>query len=220
MTRPIAIAALPKIVFCCLLLVLAACAGLARAGGESPPSRAAVKGCRWQHLSDAKVGLAVWVQQCEFDARKITFSLRGRGLVLHYSDGGDEETLVEVHALEAGESLEAGMRRLWAVGVSPAELEHCKLAPYRDSVPPAGVRRYTFLPDAAYAKQLEAGTDPGDIPEPPCGERGFAPDGVQYFETHPNSKVRAFLFVQAGQDEPLFDEQSLQLLGADIPTAH
>jgi hypothetical protein len=32
--------------------------------------------------------------------------------------------------------------------------------------------------------------------------------------------VRAFLFVQAGQDEPLFDEQSLQLLGADTPAAH
>jgi hypothetical protein len=153
------------------------------------------------------------------DARKITFSLRGAGLVLHYSDGGDEETLVEVHALEAGESLEAGMRRLWAAGASPAEREHCKLEPYRDSTPPAGVKRYTFLPDATYAKQLEAGTDPGDIPEPPCGERGFAPDGVQYFETHPNSKVRAFLFVQAGQDEPLFDEQSLQLLGADTPAA-
>ena len=107
---------MPKIAFCSLLLALAAGAGFARSGGESPPARAPVKGCSWQHLSDAKVGLAAWVQQCEFDARKITFSLRGAGLVLHYSDGGDEETLVEVHALEAGESLEAGMRRLWAAG--------------------------------------------------------------------------------------------------------
>jgi len=209
---------MPKTAFYSLLLAFCACASFARAG-ESPPSHAAVKGCSWQHLADAKVGLAAWVQQCDFGGRKTTFSLRSGGLVLHYSDGGDEETLVEVHPLEAGESLEAGMRRLWAAGVSPAELEHCKLVPYRDSVPPAGVKRYTFLPDAAYAKQLEANTDPGDIPEPPCGERGFAPDGVQYFETHPNSKVRAFLFVQAGQDEPLFDEQSLQLLGAETPAA-
>ncbi|MEP7044064.1 MAG: hypothetical protein ABI843_13455 [Dokdonella sp.] len=208
---------MPKIALSFMLLALCVGSSFSHAGGESRPSRTPVKGCSWQHLSDAKVGLAAWVQQCDFDSRKITFSLRGGGLTMHYSDGGDDETLVEVHALEADESLEAGMRRLWAVGVSPAELKHCKLAPYRESVPPAGVKRYTFLPDAVYAKQLKASADPGDVPEPPCGERGFAPDGVQYFETHANSAVRAFLFVQAGQDEPLFDEQSLQLLSADTP---
>ncbi len=196
-----------------LALALQGGAGLARADDTpAPPTRAPVQGCTWQHLADAKVGLAAWVQQCDFGFRQITLSLKGNGLVLRYSDGGDDETLVEVRALAAGETLEAGMRRVWAVGVAPAVSKHCRLAPDSERVPPAGVKRYTFVPDPSYAKQLAAAADPNDVPEPPCGERGIAPDGEQYFETHPDSAVRAFLFVQIGQDQPLFDEQTLQLL--------
>jgi hypothetical protein len=49
-------------------------------------------------------------------------------------------------------------------------------------------------------------TPDGDIPEPPCGEWGDSPDGIQYFEVHP-SKI---FFVRVGQDIPLFDEQTLR----------
>jgi hypothetical protein len=86
------------------------------------------------------------------------------------------------------------------------------LAPYRDTVAPAGVQRFTFVPDTGYDKELTAQADPNDIPEPPCGEWGAAPDGIQYFEVHPGSKVRKVLFVRVGQDEPLFDENTLQLV--------
>ncbi len=55
------------------------------------------------------------------------------------------------------------------------------------------------------------------MPEPPCGEWGDQPDGVQYFEVSTKSSARKILFVRIGQDEPLFDEKSLQLIE---PEAH
>ncbi|WP_322418997.1 hypothetical protein [Mesorhizobium huakuii] len=76
---------------------------------------------------------------------------------------------------------------------------------------PAGVKRYTFSPDAAYAKGLKAKADPNEVPEPPCGDWGEMPDGIQYFEVPAGRKV---LFVRVGQDEPLFDEQTLRVLPA------
>ena len=45
-----------------------------------------------------------------------------------------------------------------------------------------------------------------------AGKPSRAPDGIRYFETHPQSAARKFLFVRVGQDTPLFDEQSLELV--------
>jgi hypothetical protein len=39
------------------------------------------------------------------------------------------------------------------------------------------------------------------------------PDGIQYFEV-PAGEGRRVLFVRVGQDEPLFDEQTLRVLPA------
>ena len=51
--------------------------------------------------------------------------------------------------------------------------------------------------------------DPNEVGDPPCGEWGDAPDGIQYFEVQPGE--RRVLFVRVGQDEPLFDEKTLRL---------
>jgi hypothetical protein len=88
----------------------------------------------------------------------------------------------------------------------------CVSEPIEAPKPPTGVRRLTFVPDGAYQKELDAKGDPGEVPEPPCGEWGTDPDGIQYFETQPASGARRFLFVRVGQDQPLFDEETLRLL--------
>ncbi|WP_245475967.1 hypothetical protein [Mesorhizobium sp. M7A.F.Ca.US.006.01.1.1] len=53
--------------------------------------------------------------------------------------------------------------------------------PYTKGAAPAAIRRYAFSPDAAYAKELKTVADPDEIPEPPCGDWGEMPDGIQYF---------------------------------------
>ena len=178
--------------------------------GADKPSRAAEKGCIWEKFLDRKVGLQAWVQRCDFGFRKIDFLARGSSLAMRYSDGGEVAPLVDVYDLTAGETAEAGLRRLFNAHTDRKIASRCVLAPYTGSPSPKGVLRYTFLPDHAFGKELEAKANPNDVPDPPCGDFGDAPDGIQYFEVHPGA--RRVLFVRVGQDTPLFDEETLRIL--------
>jgi hypothetical protein len=188
----------------------AAPAGASRKGA---PSRPPVKGCVWEKLSDRSLGLEAWVQRCDFGFRKIDLLVSKNSLAARYSDGGGEvDPLVDVLDLLPGETPQAGVKRLFAARTDNALAARCVLAPYKDGKPPAGVKRYTFVPDKAYGKQLVARGVPDEVPDPPCGDWGEAPDGIQYWEAQPKSGARKILFVRVGQDEPLFDEQTLKLL--------
>src|SRR5262249_55087419 len=197
---------------------LAACALAARPCiGENPdrPSRKPFKDCAWEKASEPAVGLEGWVQRCAYGFRKIDFLFEKGSLAMRFSDGGSTpESVVDVFDLKLGESYEVGMRRLFAERTDKDIVARCVLATYSGDKPPRGVKRYTFLPNAAYLKELERKADPNEVPDPPCGDWGTAPDGIQYFETHPSGNVRKVLFVRIGQDEPLFDEKTLKLLPA------
>ena len=197
------------------LLALAAPAGAAK----DAPSRAPGKGCKWEKMSDAKLGLEVWAQRCDYGFRKVDFLFTATSLAQRYSDGGAPEPVIDVFDLEAGEKPDAGVKRIFAAKTDPAVAKRCVLAPYREGKAPAGAERFTFVPDRAYAKELKAKEDPNEVPDPPCGDLGDAPDGIQYFETQPKSGAAKILFVRPGQDEPLFDERTLRLLApAPAPT--
>lgn len=205
-----------------LLGLVAALAGSARAAAKDAPSRPAFKSCTWQKMSDAKLGLAAWVQRCDYGFRKIDFVFTATSLAQRYSDGGEPEPVIDVFALEPGEKPEAGVKRIFAAKTDPAVAKRCVLAPYREGKAPAGAERFTFVPDRAYAKELAKTQSPDVAPEPPCGDLGDAADGIQYFETQPKSGATSVLFVRVGQDEPLFDERTLRLLPpapAATPTA-
>jgi hypothetical protein len=186
----------------------------ASAGPPGGPSRPADKDCAWEKLSDPGLGLEAWVERCDYGFRKIDFLVKGGSLAIRYSDGGAPEPVVDVLDLLPGESEKAGIQRILAARTPKAIAARCVVAPYRgDKAPPAGVERFTFAPDAAYRKELDAKASPdGDIPEPPCGDWGESFDGIQYFEAQPSSGSRKVLFVRAGQDIPLFDEETLRLL--------
>jgi hypothetical protein len=198
-----------------LVLLLLSSPAVAQKGG---PSRKAERGCAWEKLSDARLGLAAWVQRCDFGVRKIDFLVIQRSLAVRFSDGGTPDPLVDVLDLQPGETPEAGIRRLFSARTDPKTAARCVLTPYRGTgtgtraAAPAGVKRFTFVPNAAYDKELSAKADPNQVPDPPCGDWGDAPDGIQYFEAQPASGARKVLFVRVGQDQPLFDEQTLRLL--------
>src|SRR5206468_8855279 len=59
------------------------------------PSRAADKECQWEKVSDTGLGLDAWVQRCDFRGRKINLYAKGNALMQHYSDGGEDEKLIE-----------------------------------------------------------------------------------------------------------------------------
>ena len=179
----------------------------------SKPSRAAEKGCKWEMFSDAKLGLDAWVQRCDFGNRKIDFLAVGPSLAQRYSDGdGKPDPLIDVFGLLPAETPENGIKRVFAAHTDKKLAAQCVLAPYKgeDKVP-VGVKRYTFLPNAALAIELKKKADPNDISDPPCGDWGDAPDGIQYFEAQPAGGVQKVMFVRVGQDTPLFDEATLKL---------
>jgi hypothetical protein len=175
------------------------------------PSRSAVKDCVWQRFSNPQLGLEAWVQHCDFGARKIDFRVQNQALFVHYSDGNFEQPVIHVFDLKPGETVEAGIHRIWAQHTDARVAARCVIERYTEGKTPSGVVRYTFVPDKAYQKQLDARHEDG-VPDPPCGDWGTAPDGIQYFEAQPASGARRFLFVECGQDEPLFDDATLHLL--------
>jgi hypothetical protein len=187
--------------------ILLAAAGAPQGG----PARPAVKGCAWEKTSNAALGLEAWVQRCDYGFRKIDFLVKDASLAVRYSDGGSPEPVVDVLALLPGETPEAGVKRLFEARTEKAVANRCVMVPYGGETR-AGAKRLTFVPDSAYHKELQAKADPNEVPDPPCGDWGDAPDGIQYFETQPASGARKVLFVRVGQDEPLFDEKTLRLL--------
>jgi hypothetical protein len=198
---------------CCpLFLSVLLLATLPAAGEKGEPSRPPVKGCVWKKLSDPILGLEAWVQHCDFGFRKIDLFVAGNSLVIRWSDGGPPEPLIDVLDLLPAETPAAGVKRLFAARTDKALAARCVMAPFRGTKPRAGAKRFTFVPDRAFQKELDAKADPNEVPDPPCGEFGDAPDGIQYWEVQPGSRVRKVLFVRIGQDEPLFDEQTLRLL--------
>jgi hypothetical protein len=191
--------------YLCLLVLLLASAAVA----DDRPSRPPVKGCKWEKVSNATLGLEAWVQHCDFSFRKIDLFIKGSSLFVHYSDGGVPDPVVDVLPLLPNETAEAGMKRIFASHTGKKLVKRCVLAPYPGESRP-GAKRYTFVPDAAYKKELDAKADPNEVGDPPCGDWGDAPDGIQYFEVQ--GAARKVLFVRVGQDEPLFDEKTLRLL--------
>ena len=199
-----------------LLLVTSLPAGTAGAAGAAAggPSRKPVKGCAWRKISDPALGLEAWVQRCDFGFRKIDFQVAKAALLIRWSDGGGTtEPVVDVLDLLQGETPEAGIRRIFAQHTDKKVAARCVLRRYTEGPTPAGAQRFTFVPDPAYQKELDAKAKAEDgVPDPPCGDWGVAPDGIQYFEAQPASGARKVLFVRVGQDEPLFDEATLRLL--------
>lgn len=169
------------------------------------PSRPPVKGCAWEPVSDKTLGFEALVQRCDYGFRKIDFFIKGNSLFIRYSDGGAPEAVVDVLDLRPGETAEAGLKRIFAERTPKPVAKKCKLAPYPDEAPRAGVKRFTFVP------RVPPKTDPDEVGDPQCGDWGDAPDGIQYFEVQPSSGARKVLFVRVGQDEPLFDEKTLRL---------
>jgi hypothetical protein len=185
------------------------------------PSRKPDKGCKWERLSDASVGLEAWVQRCDFGFRKIDFLFDKNALAIRYSDaGGKPDPVVEVFDLKDGETPESGIERLFAERTGRFLVSRCRLVPYKGGKLPAGAQRFTFEPNAAYAAELKKKEDPREVPPPPCGDWGSATDGIQYWEAQPASGARRVLFVRVGQDTPLYDERTLRLLPALAPAAH
>ncbi len=203
-----------RFAFTTILVNVLLLSGCVIAQADVPP-RPALKDCKWGKVSSETVGLEAWVQVCDYGFRKIDFVFQGNSLAIQYSDSDKPSPVIDVIELLPYETIETGLRRFFFTHTDKSIAKRCVLAAYLGSKPAEGTKRYTFVPNADYRRELKAKANPNEIGEPPCGEFGDGPEGVQYFEVWPQGKVRKALFVREGQDEPLFDAMTLQLIAPD-----
>src|SRR5258705_13813720 len=91
-----------------LFVAIALVANYAPAAPRSTPSHPPFRDCAWEELADAAVGLAAWVQRCDYSFRKIDFLFVGQALAMRFSDSGTPDPVVEVIDRLPGETPEAG----------------------------------------------------------------------------------------------------------------
>lgn len=198
-------------------LALILCAGAARAAEPAPPSRPAEEGCVWRRMNEPGVGLALWVEKCDFGFRTVDYvgSAKEKAIfeVMHDTGVAAPDTrdpIVYLFAKRADEPIVAAIRRVSLRSVPAARRARCRAVLAPEVKLPAGKVAYKFSPDdeAELMKNAE-----GEIPEAGCGKLGVDYDSQSYFEYHPQENPRRFAFVLFGQEEhPGFDEDSLTFL--------
>ena len=177
--------------------------------GVETASRSAWKGCDWKPFHSASLGISLLVQDCKDPASHYVFSVVGNRIEQHRP--ADDRTyngprMIEVCTKPAGQSIEAAIAVQFIARLPREARRSCRVVPYREG---GGAKlRYTIEPSGAYGKKIHAelADHPRDFG---CGDYGRAQSN-SYFEYHPSESRTRFAFVDAGQDEPLFDEESIR----------
>ena len=89
---------------------------------------------------------------------------------------------------------------------------NCKVRPFSNpAVKTKAKPLFTIMPTGAYARKIDKKLkeEPGDFG---CGEFGGG-QSIAYFEYHPAETKTRFLWVDTGQDEPLYDQDSIEVIG-------
>lgn len=208
-----------KIFFSLILpavFLLAGCAGNTKTDdntAKSPdtyrPERAPYDGFVWERLSGA--GLVMWAQRSPQTFLQTDASVHGVRLCTLTDNGvSRSEPLVQVFDLKAGQ----------LDSLLPYLLEHPRVESLseNDTVTCAfqqvesgrmGVRRYVLVPTGEGADALKKRMENKPVPTT-CGGWGMGNSGMRYFEIFSDKPNKA-VFVEIGQEAPLFDEKSIQL---------
>jgi hypothetical protein len=192
---------LPAMVACTLATgLLAGCAGPPDAAPADVPLVAA--GCRWEPVAGG--GLALWTQACDLATGqwRVAWNPSNQAFVLQV-DGRPQSVVVQSWALAGGQGPQSVVAALKAAGQLPTQSD-CRLVPARVRPLPPRLAGYVL----AAPVPVPAVTASGEIPEPPCGPYGVSTHGVRYFAFDPQRPDRV-VFIDEGQDQPLFDARSL-----------
>ena len=165
------------------------------------------KNCSWVWKTGK--GIGIWSEACKFDSGSWTISYDDRKDVFSLSvDGGEPFPVLRQFRKKADEGPEALLPELRKAGLIPDDSD-CQFAPSTEQKGPPG---WSFWEIAPVGKRKEAfdALPQDEIPDPPCGEVGYAVDFVGFFmvsETHPDR----VLYVNLGQDGTMFDPFTIAL---------
>jgi hypothetical protein len=173
-------------------------------------------GCVWQPFESAELGIRLLVQNCTDPNIHYEFSAKDGWLEQHRPS--DPVTfgpaqIIRVLQKPADQTIQAAIARQFVAALDDKVARaSCKVRPFKNpDVKGAGKQLFTILPTGAYARKIdkELKQSPRDFG---CGEFG-AGQSTAYFEYHPAESRTLFLYVDTGQDEPLFDQASIEIIG-------
>ena len=177
-------------------------------------SRASWQGCEWKRFESAALGVRLLVQDCAAANQHYVFSAKGDWLEMHRPS--DDRTfngprVLKVFAKPADQPIEEAIRLSVVQQLGPEARESCQVraAENIDAKGP-GKAFYEIVPTGAYEQKImaELRQGPRDFG---CGPYGKG-QSQTYFEYHPGETTTKYLFVVYGQDEPLFDENSIEFI--------
>jgi hypothetical protein len=181
------------------------------------PSRPPEKdfGCVWQPFESQELGIRLLVQNCTAPEMHYEFSAKDGWLEEHrLSDPVtfNPAQIIRVLNKPADEKIEDAITQQFVATLTDKVAKaSCKARPFKNpEVKGNGKQLFTIMPTGAYAKKIdkELQKEPRDFG---CGEFGTG-QSTAYFEYHPAESKTKFLYVDTGQDEPLFDQDSIEII--------
>ena len=168
------------------------------------PSRPAEEGFTWKKVSGAE--LEFWAQQNESIQVGISETLPG-AFIERIENGSPiaMRLAIQIFDIKNG-NIEDVIEQLKLYN-NWQEADSCKFHQIESNRP--GVERYVLMPTGKALKKFK---EP-ETQEPictTCGDWGMGNSGSRYFEIHNRNRNKA-LFIEIGQEAPLFDEKSITI---------
>lgn len=153
------------------------------------PSRVPTSGFSWKKLEGKNIKL--WVQE----SPSVHFEIKNNCVNLNRKSNGG---LVSQNVIRIFSINNKDLSEISEVLEIPSDCKFSKIISARD-----GVERYILQPENSERASVEA------VPST-CGGWGVGNSGIRYFELQ-NHNPDKVIFVEIGQEMPLFDEGSITL---------
>jgi hypothetical protein len=201
------IRSLPSILLALVLLAW-------RPAVAAEPSRAPDPGCRWENFASPSLGIRLFVANCADPRMHYVFSAKDDWLEQHRPSDDTifgSHQIIRVLRKPAEQPIEAAIHQQFITTLpGRAARASCRIAPAKETgVRGPGKVLFEIVPSGAYARQIarQLKEEPRDFG---CGDYGKG-QANRYFEYHPAQSKTTYLWVDAGQDEPLFDQNSIEI---------
>ncbi len=174
------------------------------------PSAPAREGFEWEIVTGA--GLKFWAQRDHRTHVSTDAILHGAVVEQRDSMRHSRRQVIKLFTIEDGDIDDV----LDILASTPGwdATQTCKFR--EEECDREGVTRYVLVPKGDYAEQVEAQSQKEAVPAT-CNGWGMGNSGTRYFEVH-DSHPDLAIFVEIGQETPLFDPESIVL--TDVPEKH
>lgn len=163
--------------------------------------------CAWVWKTGKGIGL--WAEDCKFDTGlwAVTYDAKDDSFSLSVNGGDPFPVLRQFHK-KPDEGPDVLLGELKSKGLIPAD-DECKFTPSETEKTIATWHFWEITPVGKRKEAFDAAPK-DEIPEPPCGEVGFAVDYVGFFmidDRHPDR----VLYVNLGQDGTMIDPFTISI---------